>query len=186
MKIFLKLLFFLFLALTAGCVLEAETPSPSFQFYPNQQVALVAFSIDCAGLGTGYGKLIFGTATDKRVTENEKYTAPISCTLDAYENQVYAYIFTPGNYALTFLRINRIGEEIYGPYHFYFPVQAHKVNYLGRFRMAYIDKNKVQIEVYNENISDIPIVKSIVPEISLKNYVYLLWEKDELGDFIAK
>jgi len=166
-----------------GCTDTLLSPvPPSFQFTKEEsQTGLVAFSVVCTGIHYAIGATIINVKTDQ--THHFMFT----CDLQEGYSQIKILKIPAGYY--TFGKISYFDgyatHSTNEKNHFYFTIQAHKVNYIGRIYYT-INGSKLITGVNSESVVDIPQIKMALPELSPNNYVVLFWGKDDFGDFIAK
>lgn len=172
----------LFVAGCADISIPLPEASPSFQFTKEEpQSGILAFSVVCIGL---YGILdadIIDVKTDK--INNFSF----SCFPQEGYNQIKILKIPAGYYTLGKVSYFDGHSTHYTieKNHFYFTIQAHKVNYIGRIHFT-VNRDRLITGVDNDDIADIPQIKRVLPELPPKSYIVLFWEKDEFGDVIAK
>lgn len=168
----------------AGCytTIPLSSVPPSFQFTQDEpKSSLVAFSLACAGTDS------YIDATFINVNTDEVNHFAFNCDRDKAYSQIEIRKMSAGYY--TFGKVSySVGSETHytdGKNKFYFNLQSHKLNYIGRIEYG-ISRDRILTSVGDASSSDIHQIKLALPEIPIKDYIVLFWEEDDLGDFIAK
>jgi uncharacterized lipoprotein YajG len=159
-----------------------STVPPSFQFSQEEpESSLIAFSLACVGTDSHIDVNFINVNTD------QANHFGFNCDREKAYNQIEILKMSAGYY--TFGKVSySVGSETHytnEKNRFYFTLQPHKVNYIGRIEYS-INKDEIFTSVDDASSSDIHQIKLALPEISSKDYVALFWERDDLGDFRAK